>query len=290
MKQPTLLALATALVLAGCNGSSGNSNNNTGSGGTTPPTTGESALEKALPLSIDVFGVTIRATANIDRTKMLHAAQVMAQYLDNDENGLVDNEAVVEKLVASKATLVMLPKESDMEALGDKLGDGKQDNIQDLYGSEVYPGGSSAAGFDASLEEVLHLITHVGYAQVYPKIFGEKPESQIADAMDQARGGRFTSIPAKYPEGAWYTYDDSTCDYSCMVTEYTYWALTSLLGGQAYEGRLEEIAHEWKLNTPEKVKLGDPAVYTLLTNGEYGLATKLPNGNYSYKTFTIQGG
>ncbi|WP_035385303.1 hypothetical protein [Ferrimonas futtsuensis] len=286
MKQPTLLALATALVLAGCNGSSNsNSSSNTG---TTPPTTGESALEKALPLSIDVFGVTIRATANIDRTKMLHAAQVMAQYLDNDENGLVDNEAVVDKLVASKATLVMVPKESDMQALGDKL-DG-QGTIQDLYGAEVHPGGSKPGAFDATLEEVLHLITHGGYSQVYPKIFGEVPESQIADAMDQARGGRFTAIPAKYPEGAWYTYDDSTCDYSCMVTEYTYWALTSLLGAQAYEGRLQEIQQEWTLNTPDKVQLGDPAAYSLLTNGEYGLATKLPDGNYSYKTFTIKGG
>ena len=50
--------------------------------------------------------------------------------------------------------------------------------------------------------------------------------------MDKARGGQFTEIPNQYPSSAWYTYDDETCDYKCMSTEYIYWALTSILGGQ----------------------------------------------------------
>ena len=32
--------------------------------------------------------------------------------------------------------------------------------------------------------------------------------------MDIARGGRFLSIPMDYPDTAWYTYDDETCDYA----------------------------------------------------------------------------
>ncbi|WP_035416330.1 hypothetical protein [Ferrimonas kyonanensis] len=277
-----LTALAV-LTLGGCNSSS-----NSSSPAPTPtPDKGNAALEKAFPLHTSVFGVSIRATSNIDKAKMLHAANVMAQYLDNDENGLADNQAVVEALVNKRATLIMVPDEADLETVGEGLPQGGA--FQDLYGSEVHPQGSTPGQFDATLEEVLHLITHEGYASVYPKIFGEVAESQIADAMDQARGGRFESIPASYPDGAWYTYDDESCDYSCMVTEYTYWALTSLLGGQSHPGRLQEIEHEWKLNTPDKVKLGDSAVYTLLTNGEYGLATVLPDGHYDYQTFTISG-
>ena len=92
-------------------------------------------------------------------------------------------------------------------------------------------------------------------------VFGEVQGSEIANAMDIARGGVFTDIPSSYPEGAWYSYDDRTCDYACQVTEYFYWALTSLLGAQDFPGRYEEISHEWKANTPELVQTMDTAVY-----------------------------
>lgn len=98
--------------------------------------------------------------------------------------------------------------------------------------------------------------------------------------MDLARGGQFTSIPSPYPAGAWYTYDDSTCDYSCMVTEYHYWALTSLLGAQ--QNRLDEIGQEWKLNTKAKLIQQDPAIYQLLTDPQYKFPTVLPDGSYKH--------
>ena len=79
----------------------------------------------------------------------------------------------------------------------------------------------------------------------------------IAKAMDKARGGHFRSVPDRYPDGAWYTYDDRTCDYGCQITEYIYWGLTSLLGAQGFPGRAEQIGNEWRLNTPTKLKAGD---------------------------------
>ena len=107
--------------------------------------------------------------------------------------------------------------------------------------------------------------------------------------MDKARDGRFETVPTSYSEQAWYTYDDETCDYSCMVTEYTYWALTSILGGQEFPGRLAEIQQEWKLNTREKVRLGDPDAYNILTNQAYLLPSELPDGSYASTTFEISG-
>ena len=77
--------------------------------------------------------------------------------------------------------------------------------------------------FDAAYEEVLHLITHAGYAFAYPEVFGERPGTKLGDAMDKARGGRFLAIPNKYPKKAWYTYYDDTRDYGCQATEYNYW-------------------------------------------------------------------
>ena len=225
----------------------------------------------------EVFGIKIYATNKVDNEKMLHAASILAEYLDNDEDGQVDNQKVVDKLIEKNVWLLLVKNESDQnDAERINL---KNSNYQDLRDEEITLVNGSPR-FDASLEEVLHLITQHGYAKVYPEVFGEKKGSKIADAMDIARGGYFKKVPNEYPANAWYTYNDESCDYSCQITEYTYWALTSILGGQDFNGRFDEIKDEWKLNTKEKVKNNDSDVYNLLTKSEYKLPTKLPNGKY----------
>ena len=233
------------------------------------------------PKKINIFGINILASANVEDSKIIHAAKVMAQYLDNDEDGIVDNKAVVEKLISVDATLIMFESEREAENSNYKMPN--HDHLQGLWNDETIPSFNKDkvnVRFDATLEEVLHLITHEGYAEVYPDIWGESKGSAIANAMDKARGGYFVSPPPQYPTGAWYSYDDETCDYGCMATEYTYWALTSILGGQSYPGRFEEIEHEWKLNTRQKVKTRDPDIYSILTNQQYKVPTKLPDSDY----------
>ena len=225
----------------------------------------------------EIFGIKIYATNKVDNEKMLHAASILAEYLDNDEDGQVDNQKVVDKLIEKNVWLLLVKNESDQnDAERINL---KNSNYQDLRDEEITLVNGSPR-FDASLEEVLHLIAQHGYAKVYPEVFGEKKGSKIADAMDIARGGYFKKVPNEYPANAWYTYNDESCDYSCQITEYTYWALTSILGGQDFNGRFDEIKDEWKLNTKEKVKNNDSDVYNLLTKSEYKLPTKLPNGKY----------
>jgi len=225
---------------------------------------------------VEVFGIKIFAVPAVEDARLLHAANLMAQYLDNNEDGVPDNQAVVDKMLENNAFMVMWKRERDLNIDPPNGWEG-----QDLGNDETVPSfvaNGKTGNFDAALEEVLHIITHAGYAQVYPEIFGEQVGTQLANAMDIARGGQFTSIPASYPAEAWYTYDDSTCDYSCMATEYIYWALTSILGAQ--ESRLNEISQEWKLNTKEKVQEKDIAIYQLLTNPEYKFPTILPDGTY----------
>ena len=225
----------------------------------------------------DVFGIKVYATENVDNDKILHAASIMAEYLDNNEDGEVDNQKVLDKLIDKKVWLMMVKDESELDDAIRIPPLGKP--FQDLHDEEVSLVNGSPR-FDASLEEVLHLITQYGYAEVYTNKFGENKNSEIAKAMDEARGGYFKNVPNSYPSSAWYTYDDKTCDYSCQITEYTYWALTSILGAQEFPGRLEEIQNEWKLNTKEKVKNNDISVYSLLTNNEYKFPTQLPDGKY----------
>lgn len=224
-----------------------------------------------------VFGIDIYAVASVDDTKLLHAANVMAQYLDNNEDGVVDNPKVLKAMTDNKAFLFMWKNESDMDELNPpsgRLG-------QDLGDEETVPNfvsGGKTGRFDASLEEVWHIITHAGYSKAYPNILGENAGTALTNAMDKARGGSFTTIPKSYPAEAWYTYDDTTCTYDCQATEYFYWAMTSILGGQT--NRLGEIQHEWRLNTKEKVQATDKDIYNLLTNPTYKFPTTLPDGTY----------
>lgn len=237
----------------------------------------DDALAEFFTKRIDVFGVPIVASAATADDKVWHVAAVMAEYLDNDEDGIVDNPPLVAKMVDEKAMLIMFADFDELENSGLFDSDLRhQYRMQDCEGHETNPG----EGFDAALEEVIHLISHVGYAELYPEAFAERPGTLLGDAMDLARGGRFEEIPPEYPDGAWYTYDDETCDYNCQAGEYFYWALTTILGAQADPERCEWISNEWRPCTREQIAEMDAAVFELMTDPQYQLPTRLPDGEY----------
>lgn len=226
---------------------------------------------------VEVFGIPIYAVATVEDTKLLYAANIMAQYLDNDEDGEVDNIEVLNAMQGNNAFMFMWKNESDIDGIEPP----NNAEGQDLGNDETIPAwhtNGQTGEFDAALEEVWHIITHAGYASAYPTVFGEGAGSSLSNAMDIARGGNFTTIPNPYPAEAWYTYDDATCDYNCMNTEYIYWAMTSILGAQ--ENRLNEISQEWDLNTSTLVESTDTTVYGLLTDPQYKFPTTLPDGSY----------
>jgi hypothetical protein len=225
-----------------------------------------------------VFGVPLVSGPGVSDLKLTHAATVMAEYLDNDEDGTVDDPDVVASMVRNRAILVMFASSHALEGSGifeSAVLDGFW--AQDLQADETLIEGR----FDATLEEVLHLISTSGYGQVYPDALGEAPGSRLTDAMDLARGGRFLEVPRQYPAGAWYHYDDRTCDYRCMATEYFYWGLTTLLGGQSSPGRCAEISAEWEVCTPNDLAVRDGDLHDLLTDQQYHLPTVLPDGDYA---------
>jgi len=245
-------------------------------------------LKSALPKHVQVFGLFIQATDRVPDAKLLHAADITADFLDNDRDGKPDNPEVNDKLWNERSAIVMGYDERELERLHDRYGEMFDDySLQGLFATETLPNAGphnpKSSEFDASVEEILHIITSVGYAGAYPKVFGERRGTELANAMDIARGGYFRTVPRHYPAGAWYSYDDRTCDYGCQITEYVYWALTSLLDGQAFKGRGENIEHEWKLNTPEKLRAKDKAVVKILTDPKYHLSTRLPDGKYRQK-------
>jgi hypothetical protein len=266
---------------------------------------------------IEVFGVEIYASEAVADEKVQHVAKVVAQYLDSNEDGIPDNLAVVAKLKESEPFIAIFATQAESDEFWDAVdydedyedyddyyrsdssSDSSTDSSTDSYhdyddelmqeflADEILPNGAAEGQFDATLEKVLHLLTQGGYAVQYPDIFGEKSGSAVANAMDTARGGHY-DFPAAYPDGAWFTSKDTDCLYACQVNQYTYWALTSLLGGQNFDGRLDAIKGEWTANTAEKVLAQDPAIHAILTDSQYHLPTVLPNATYNGGTFTIE--
>ncbi len=226
---------------------------------------------------LSVFGVHVLATRAVPAAKVRHVGAVLAEYLDNDEDGKVDNPQVVEAMTSRAMAMVLFRSEREMERLErSEIEQYGYRYLQGQFAGETAPSG----GFDATLEEVLHLVT-AGYSEAYPRIFGTVPGTALADCLDRARGGRFGSVPRRYPEKAWFHYDDRTCDYSCMGVEYLYWGLTSLLGAQDQPERARQIAHEWELATAESVREKDPWITALLEDPQYRWARVLPDGHYA---------
>ncbi len=230
---------------------------------------------------VEVFGLHIYATNTTGDDKLLHAANILAEYIDNDEDGIPDNPKVMKALIEGKGAIVMRKTEGERTT-------GPRPRGQGLYDEETIPNARAQGRFGASLEEILHMVSDLGWGGAYPQVFGRVPGTEISNALDKARGGGFIEVPEHYPEDAWFTYDDKTCDYDCQNSEYIYWVLTSILGVQDFPGRYEQIKDEWRLNTKEKVKKGDPAAYVLFTDPKYKFPTVLPDGKYKAKTFTIQ--
>ena len=235
---------------------------------------------------INVFGAEIWATDDISDEQLLHAAVIMAEYLDNDEDGVPDNPLITDVMEERNATLLMYVEAKfdtlDLEMVDEARGFAQQP----LFRNQVSLEGITPTSFDTTYEEVLHLITAHGWAYAYPDVWGETPGTELADAMDIARGGRFEQIPDEYPEDAWYSYDDVTCDYVCMGVEYVYWAYTSLLGAQQY--RMDEIDHEWRLGSAELIRETDTAIVDLLTDPEFNFGMVLPDGNYDAMPLEIE--
>ena len=233
------------------------------------------AINKIFPNQIKVYGVKIIGTEITPRKDIEKAAKILKQWLDNNGDNKPDNSLVIDQLIKNNAILAMGKNENDLENSFDNLIDILEErdvDIDDFERSLI--GLISDEPNIAYLEEILHLVTQVGFAKAYPEVFGEFKGSRISEAMDIARGGFFKVNPKVYPANSWYHYYDKTCDYSCMITEYFYWSLTSLLGAQI--NRYDEISEEWELNTPQKMEK-DKLIMELLKDEKYQIPTKLPS-------------
>ncbi len=243
--------------------------------------------------------------------KLLHAANVTAELLDNDENGTVDNTCVVAKL-NDLSTYVTMYNTDSSEFNTDTMVDAEVTKMTSLGANETVDNYADNVSHDASIEEIFHLITQYGYSNVYPTVFGESNTSTatMAQAMDVARGSTTPqrdlsagdnstgwdynntdcstagSVDNTSNDKAWYFYADKTADYQTMQTEYMYWSVSSKFGMHDSAAGLTKASTEWCPNTKAKLLAQDPTIYNLIDNSTYAFPTVLPNASYGYYTFT----
>ena len=235
---------------------------------------------------LDCF--SIYAPSNISDDKVLHAAAIAAELLDNDEDGIVDDLEIKQQLIMKNALMPIFISESSQAAnnfFNNYDGDGVS---AVLFNNEIDPSQPGHWGDDASVEEIIHTINHVGHVSVYPEAFNIQPNSSMmSNAMDIARGGQFMNVPNSYPDEAWYHYDDWTCDYECMAIEYMYWSIVSFMGILNDTQTCNGIYNEWELCSPELFQNIDTIMYNIITNPIYKIPQLAPDGNYCPNSFLM---
>ncbi len=246
-------------------------------------------MNAVLGLFVNVFGVYVVAPESAPLPLVLHTANVLAEYIDNDADGLPDDPAVLEHLVDRNYIVPVWTSDIREEFWENARGTFCEDNTgmaasMYLFEDAWALGGIAATGtWDTNLEEVWHVVSD-GWYSAYPAVLGadDVQRSMLTDAMDAARGGRHLTTPELYPDGAWYRYDDPTCDYVCQTHEYFYWILMADIGAldPSITDKCEASRHEWNVCTRAELAEVDPLAFALLQDHGLALPTRIPTGDY----------
>jgi len=266
-------------------------------------------MDKFFDMYINVFGVTIAAMPNTPVPEIIHSAKIYAQLLDNNEDFIPDDPKIYnyhQNDSEGRNSLIVLvdTKALDNEWIAFKPGQRFWVPAQALRPGHSGVGHSRDGEMDIAVEELFHKYGK-SLQHVYPTDFGLPDHeagatwsSTLSDAMDRARGinRKVKPINGKwiYPKNAWYTYDDTSCEWGCQIDEYLwhiwgtnigyYESLTRPPDRQKNEGKpggwCDNISGEWKLCSKEKLKEVDFTSYNLLNNKGYQLPTRIPYGEY----------
>ena len=237
---------------------------------------------------IDVFGMHVVATSGAPLAYVEHTANVLAEYIDNDADGIPDDQAVLDVLVNGNF-VVPVWTETARESFWDNARGTYCEDNTGMAASMYYEydewalGGIEAAGtWDGNLEEVWHVVS-IGWYATYPEYFGDEPgASRLTEAMDTARGGQFLTIPSTYPAGSWYRYYDDTCEYGCQMHEYFYWILMANIDAldPSITDKCEQSQHEWHICNKAELEQVDVLAFDLFNNHGFSLPTNIPTGSY----------
>ncbi|MEM7333495.1 MAG: hypothetical protein AAF490_15510 [Chloroflexota bacterium] len=209
----------------------------------------------------------ICATKDVPPDKLAHAAYVAAEWLDNNEDGQIDEPRLLDAFEQNKP-VVLMSASGISPVVAPRLFsafDGYR--IQDLYASETNPSGEQR---DASQEEIHHIIMNAGWQTLDPATFSESASdnSTLYQTWLLADQERF------------YVYNDPTCDSSCKVTEFVYLATAAYMETGAEK---DLASDEMRLNNRAELAENVPTIIQIFESDQYSYPTNhWPDGRYPH--------
>lgn len=259
-------------------------------------------FEKGMDQKIAIFGINVYKYQDAESWALVHAATILAEYLDSDEDGAVDDPAVVAALMSDDR--------KEGVAILNKRGDVGSGDYKDSFWGITRVGGQACLDCEGhfrqqTIEEFHHALYH-GLEIAYPSAFGSVPGTELMLAVEQAYGDceycsdcapdcehydcqgpdDCTFIPGSCGGASHYA-TPSCGPGGCLAAENFYLAWTSLYGLQVEH--CDDLVSEWEPCTPEAM-MSDPRVellYTLVSGQSdsaeqlgYVLPSGAPDGNY----------
>lgn len=230
------------------------------------------------PKHIMVFDIPVLGTASVSDDALKHTANLLAGFLDNNYDGVVDNATLYAEFSAGVKGLAVYFNNADEATIGN-LGD-FGDRLTSLYEYEMnsFQGNGVSNNLDGALSRILrYFIIKEGYTQAFNALGTTRP-TDITTLMDTARGGyQAGGLPNyNYPPFAWYT-DQEGLTYVNLVYEYMYFAIS------AYQGSLSwrtDLTNEWTPLTQTDLRLTDTIVDDVIENPIYSIPATEPVLDY----------
>ena len=208
--------------------------------------------------------ITIYGTIGVPAEKLKHAAKVTAQWLDNDQDGRIDDENLQKTLIKNKAIVIMSKDGFSTFSMIRIRSEFSGYVLQDLSEEET----NNSSRRDASQEEVHHIIMNAGFQKMLPKTFSaqKSDDSKLYKIWKDANDNGF------------YSYDDSTCDDACKTIEFIYLATAAYLDSQA-----DLFSDEMRVKTRLALKEKLPGITEIFESNTYTYPIHIwPDGNYKY--------
>mmetsp|Transcript_47485 Transcript_47485/g.55471 ORF Transcript_47485/g.55471 Transcript_47485/m.55471 type:complete len:180 (-) Transcript_47485:884-1423(-) len=137
-----------------------------------------SEMNKKFTRHCSPFGVSIFAQG-WPEDKFHHACNMLAQFIDNDQDGCADDIEVVQSMRALQSGMVMFKTQNDRQKYAKYVASSM--NWQDLYAEETFMecsgSGETENCRDAAIEEIFHVLSAYGIGPVYASRFSDCPNS-----------------------------------------------------------------------------------------------------------------
>ena len=240
------------------------------------------SLKSFFPYAIIWNSIPIFGTANVSRNALLHTANILAGYFDNDYDGVIDNSTLYAEFSDGLKGIAVYANTADETNITAQLGSWKL-RTTSLYENEMnnFQGDSVNGNRDVTLERLLrYFIIEKGYTQAYADLSVSRP-TDITAAMDLARGGyQAGGLPNySYPPFAWYT-DPTGLQYDQLVYEYLYLSISSYAGSQAWRSSDNNLLLKWSTYTRALLESTDTTIIPIIESTTYNFPVTQPVLDY----------